>query len=223
MYFVLSRMPGAESGSPIPVEVVREAIVNAVAHRDYAGSGKVEVRLFSDRLEVFNPGSLPPALTLEQLRQPHRSAPANPLLAEPLYLTTYRLSRGTGTADMIARCRKAGLPEPEFKLEDGFLVILRYGPVGGEGAGEAAGEAAPPAAPVDPQVSALVRLLGKAGPLGNADILDRLGLKDRVNLHKRYLSPALEAGLIEQTIPDKPNSRSQRYRLTAKGKALLKS
>jgi predicted HTH transcriptional regulator len=80
--------------------VIREAIVNAVAHRDYTSNGSVQVMVFADRVEVWNPGSLPPSLSLAQLRQPHGSIPANPLLAEPLYLTQYieRLGTGTGTA-----------------------------------------------------------------------------------------------------------------------------
>ena len=101
----------------MPPEVVREAIVNAVAHRDYTSSGSVQVMLFSDRLGVWNPGTLPPSLTLAQLRQPHGSVPGNPLLAEPLYLTQYIERMGTGTGDMIERCRTAGLRGPEFRCE----------------------------------------------------------------------------------------------------------
>jgi ATP-dependent DNA helicase RecG len=112
----------------LPPKVVREAVVNAVAHRDYTSHGSVQVMLFSDRLEIWNPGSLPPSLTLAQLRQPHGSVPGNPLLAEPLYLTKYIERMGTGTGDMIERCRKAGLPEPEFKLTDGFVTTLRRKP-----------------------------------------------------------------------------------------------
>lgn len=70
----------------IPREVIVEAIVNAVAHRDYTSNGSVQVMLFSDRLEVWNPGTLPASLTIEKLRFPHGSVPHNPLLAEPLYL-----------------------------------------------------------------------------------------------------------------------------------------
>ena len=66
----------------IPLEVVREAIVNAVAHRDYTSNGSVQVMLFSDRLEVWNPGTIQASLTLEMLRRPHGSVPGNPLLAE---------------------------------------------------------------------------------------------------------------------------------------------
>ena len=206
----------------LPPEVVREAIVNAVAHRDYTSNGSVQVMLFADRLEVWNPGTLPPSLTLAQLRQPHGSVPGNPLLAEPLYLTQYIERMGTGTGDMIERCRKAGLPEPEFELTDGFLIRLRRRP---DLAFEAVGGVVTPpvAPPVAPPVEVLIRLLGQAGPLGNAEIREHLGLKDRAHLRERYLDPALADGLIEPTVPDKPNSRLQQYRLTAKGTALADS
>jgi len=114
----------APAAYEIPPEVIREAIVNAVAHRDYTSNGSVQVMVFADRVEVWNPGSLPPSLSLAQLRQPHGSIPANPLLAEPLYLTQYIERLGTGTGDMIRRCREAGLPEPVFALEDGFRISL---------------------------------------------------------------------------------------------------
>jgi ATP-dependent DNA helicase RecG len=55
----------------IPMEVVREAIVNAVAHRDYTSNGSVQVMIFSDRIEVWNPGTLPASLTIEMLARPH--------------------------------------------------------------------------------------------------------------------------------------------------------
>ena len=174
----------------MPPEVVREAIVNAVAHRDYTSSGSVQVMLFSDRLEVWNPGTLPPSPTLAQLRQPHGSVPGNPLLAEPLYLTQYIERMGTGTGDMIERCRKAGLPEPEFELTDGFVTTLRRQPerafaIVGE---EVGGQVAPP---VTPPGEVLVRLLGQTGALGNAEMRKHQGLKDRTQLRERYLDPAL--------------------------------
>ena len=108
----------------IPKEVVTEAIVNAVAHRDYTDSSSVQVMLFADRLEVMNSGRLPPALTVEKLRVPHQSLPGNPLLAESMYLLQYIERMGTGTVDMIRRCAEAGLPEPEFEVGAGFLIRI---------------------------------------------------------------------------------------------------
>jgi len=209
MYFILSRLK-------LPAEAVREAVVNAVAHRDYRAAGSIDIRVFPDRLEVRNPGVLPEGVDLSQLRLEHGSMPRNPLLAEALFLAAYRATKGKGTDAMMTLCQKAGLPEPEFQQEGGFTVILRLRTAPG-----AAENAPPEASPMPPELLALVRVLGQAEALGNADILKLLGLTDRTFLRKRYLVPALEAGLIERTIPDAPNSRLQKYRLTAKGKALL--
>ncbi|MDP3938665.1 MAG: ATP-binding protein [Deltaproteobacteria bacterium] len=110
----------------LPKEAVREAIVNAVAHRDYASNASVQVMLFADRLEVWNPGELPPSLTPELLRGPHASIPRNPLIAEPLFLARYIEKAGTGTLDMIARCREAGLPEPDFEQRAGQWVVTLW-------------------------------------------------------------------------------------------------
>jgi len=87
--FVMSKLARAvgtrAQGPEAPVEyelpkgAVAEAVVNAVAHRDYASNAGVQVMLFADRLEVWNPGELPPALTPERLREPHASIPRNPL------------------------------------------------------------------------------------------------------------------------------------------------
>jgi ATP-dependent DNA helicase RecG len=110
----------------LPREVVAEAVVNAVAHRDYASNASVQVMLFADRLEIWNPGDLPSVLTTEGLRHPHASIPRNPLIAEPLFLTRYIEKAGSGTLDMIARCRAADLPEPDFDLRSGQFVITLW-------------------------------------------------------------------------------------------------
>lgn len=101
----------------IPYKVVREAIVNALAHRSYTSKAGVQVMLFADRLEVRNSGGLPEDLTIAQLKEPHQSVPRNRLLCEPLYLTRYIERAGTGTLDMIRFCAEAGLPEPQFRSE----------------------------------------------------------------------------------------------------------
>jgi predicted HTH transcriptional regulator len=98
----------------IPPFVIQEAIINAAAHRDYNCTGAVQVMVFVDRIEVWNPGKLPSRLTIESLKKPHTSYPNNPLLAEVLYLADYIQKAGSGTLEMIKQCRERGLPEPEF-------------------------------------------------------------------------------------------------------------
>jgi ATP-dependent DNA helicase RecG len=116
----------APAAYELPPDAVGEAIINAIAHRDYNSNASVEVRLFADRLEVWNPGALPGTLTLESLRHDHASVPNNPLLAESLYLTRYIERVGSGTQAMIALCRDANLPEPVFEIRQGFFVLTLW-------------------------------------------------------------------------------------------------
>ena len=110
----------------LPPDAVGEAIVNAIAHRDYHSNASVEVRLFADRLEVWNPGAMPGTLTLGDLRDAHPSVPNNPLIAESLYLTRYIEKAGSGTQRMIELCLEAQLPEPDFELRAGSFVITLW-------------------------------------------------------------------------------------------------
>jgi predicted HTH transcriptional regulator len=118
--------PQAPVEYDLPKQAVAEAIINSVAHRDYTSNASVQVMLFADRLEVWNPGELPPSLTPERLREPHASIPRNPLIAEPLFLAHYVEKAGTGTLDMIDRCREAGLPAPQFEQRGGSFVTILW-------------------------------------------------------------------------------------------------
>lgn len=106
----------------VPRSVITEAVVNAVAHRDYRSNGFVQVIVYADRIEVWNPGELPPGLTPEKLREPHGPVPRNPLLTEPLYRVKFVERAGTGTTDMIEDCLAAGLPEPTFEQNGPHFV-----------------------------------------------------------------------------------------------------
>ncbi len=115
--------PVSETRYEIPKEVIQEAVVNAVAHRDYTSAASVQVSVFSDRIEVRNPGSLPPDLTFEDLKIEHNSRPRNHRIALPLYLTHYIEKIGYGTIQMITGCKESGLPEPEFAQSGGEFVV----------------------------------------------------------------------------------------------------
>ncbi|MBI5416467.1 DUF4062 domain-containing protein [Candidatus Poribacteria bacterium] len=98
----------------IPVFAVQEAIVNAVAHRNYHTNSSVQVMVFLDRVEIWNSGTLPANLNIEDLKKPHASHPVNPLLTTVLYLADYIQQAGSGTLEMVKQCKSQGLPEPEF-------------------------------------------------------------------------------------------------------------
>ena len=118
--------PKAPVAFEIPRPVITEAIVNAITHRNYRHNGFVQVIVFADRIEVWNPGELPPGLTPDLLRKPHGPIPRNPLIAEPLFRVKYVEKAGTGTTDMIFDCRKAGLPEPDFDQRGPHFVVTLW-------------------------------------------------------------------------------------------------
>jgi ATP-dependent DNA helicase RecG len=109
-----------------PPDAIREAITNAIAHRDYNSSANVHISIYDDRVEIWNPGRLPQPLTPDDLKKEHKSIPINPSLANLLFLTKYIERWGTGTNDIIKWCKEYELPEPVFKeAAGGFAVILR--------------------------------------------------------------------------------------------------
>ena len=213
----------------LPVQAVTEAIVNAVVHRDYTSTGAVQVMLFRDRLEVWNPGGLPKGLTVEKLQGHHRSMPTNPLLANPVYLAGYIEQIGTGTTDLIDRCVAYSLPRPTFKLEDDFLLtIYRHANpdvsqdnlLNNNKVNNITPQDTPQDTPqVTPQVIRLYKVIGDS-ELTKQQLMKILGLEDGKYFRLSYLQPALDAGLIEMTIPDKPTSKNQKYRITKKGKEM---
>ena len=225
----LNRFVGTRKHGPqapveydIPEEVVMEGIVNAAAHRDYTSNASVEVMLFADRLEIWNPGTLPPSLTIESLSKTHSSQPGNPLIAEPLFLAKYIEKAGTGTVDIFDNCRKAGLRLPVFRLENGFFILTVWRK-------QAIGK--PESQPESSTSSVLVqyqsleeRILAllKEDSLPVSILSERLGQKRVSGQLKIVLKKLLSDSLVEFTIPDKPNSRLQKYRLTKKGMEYLK-
>lgn len=106
-----------------PKDALREAIVNAVCHRDYEDAGNVQIRMFDDRLQVWSPGTLPPGVTVQSLKREHESKPRNGLIADCFYLIKYIEQWGTGTNRIIDLCKDAGLPAPEFAIKSGSFVV----------------------------------------------------------------------------------------------------
>ncbi|MBU4446463.1 hypothetical protein KJ656_15510, partial [bacterium] len=109
-----------------PPRAIREALSNALAHRDYKTASSIQIRIFDDRMEIWNPGCLPPGLTIEKLKTKHDSIPRNPLIARSFFWVKYVEEVGTGTNKIIKWCKEWELPEPEFE-ETGtsFVVTLR--------------------------------------------------------------------------------------------------
>lgn len=110
----------------IPYGVLREAITNALVHRDYShAGGSLDIAIYDDRVNITNIGALPKGVILNQLSKTHPSVPRNPLIANVFYLCGMIEKWGRGTLDMIQDCKAAGNPPPIYEEIGGsFSVTL---------------------------------------------------------------------------------------------------
>ena len=204
--------------SPLyPEEAVREALINALAHRDYsASSGGVSIHVFPRRLEIWNSGALPEGVTEQSLLKGQISVLRNPDIAHVLYLRGLMEKAGRGSVLMVQKCLENGLPSPFWKSDPRLGVTVTFP------APEVTPEVTPEATPeVTPEVKRLLKHL--TGEMFRIDLQDAMGLKDAEHFRKSYILPALELGAIEMTIPEKPTSSKQNYRISAIGKQILEN
>ncbi len=111
-----------------PEEAVREGLVNAFAHRDYADfSGGISVDIYPERLVIWNAGELPPGIKLGDLKREHPSMPRNPDISQVLWLRGYMDRVGRGTQNIIAWCKEAGLPDPQWETKAGVTLTFKFG------------------------------------------------------------------------------------------------
>jgi len=232
-----------------PPAALREAITNAVMHRDWFNEGaNVFVEIYADRIEVSNPGGLPSGMLPSDLGR--KSVRRNPLIADLLHRIEYIEKAGTGIRRMREAVRLHGSPAPVFESTGFFTAIFRplstrtpevTGEVAGQATGQGAGQvtsesgtpqATPQVTPqvgprtpeVTPEGTPEVRLLEiMEGEMSRQALQSATGLKDAEHFRKAYLLPALESGLVEMTIPEKPQSSKQRYRITSLGLEVLKN
>jgi ATP-dependent DNA helicase RecG len=173
--------------------------------QDYPSGRKI----FDDRIEFFNPGTLPAGLTVKKLISgDYVSMIRNRLIADIFMEGGLIEKYGTGIRRILKAFRDYGLPDPKFEeVTRGFRVTVYCHRTKIE-KGKVAGE-----------VRRLLSLCRE--PISRRELMVKLGLRHEDHFRKAYLIPALEAELIERTVPDKPRSRLQRYRLTTKEKAFL--
>ena len=110
--------------SEYPIPAQREMLLNAMVHRNYMGSF-IQIRVYDDKINIWNEGMLPEGISLESLKVSHSSRPRNPLIADVCFKGGLIDTWGRGTIRIIDTCKEAGLPEPELTERDGgFLVTL---------------------------------------------------------------------------------------------------
>ena len=206
-----------------PPLATRETLANALCHRDYTiPGGAVAVAMYDDHLEITNPGVLHFGITPEKLTKPHESKPWNPIIANVFYRAGIIERWGTGTLNIIDWCAENGNPPPLWQ-EQADSVYVTFLPAVLPGTPEVTDQVTDQVADqVTDQVKRLLSLLAE-GPINAVQLMEMLNLSHRPTFRDNYLHPALGAGFVEMTIPNKPRSSKQKYRLTEKGKMWLKS
>lgn len=198
------------SAEPYPAEVLREVVVNALAHRDYGEAGaKVSIEVFASRVRVNSPGRPPGGQTAESLASglaPSRAR--NPLIVQGLTWLGFMDERGSGIRRMKRILELAGHPPARFSEEHGGVtVVLEAVPLDGAQA-TGIGEASPKeevSESVD-HASAILAVLDEVGQITTAGCVKKLGVSR--NTAWRVLSSMVEQGILE-TIG---SGRGTRYR-----------
>ena len=109
----------------IPAEALREALINALCHREYDNPrASVSLAVYADRVEIVNPGRFPAQLTPENIKLQHDSFPYNLKIAQVLYQTTYLESWGSGVRRMMDLCEAQHVADPEYKLGEHTVTII---------------------------------------------------------------------------------------------------
>lgn len=108
---------------PYPEAALREALLNAIAHKDYSAANPIQISVYKNKIIIYNDGQLPENWTVEQLLKKHPSKPFNPLISNVFFHSGLIEAWGRGTLKIMNECKKLGLPIPNFTNEFGGFVV----------------------------------------------------------------------------------------------------
>ena len=216
---LVKRQTAASFNSPGTLEVsetvLEELLVNALVHRDLLIRAPIRVFIFSDRIEIISPGSLPENQTVETLKL-GSTLRRNPVLAQ--HAERLLPFRGVGSGILRVLQEEPRVQFVNNIVADEFKVIiprrLRLGAA-------ATQKAAPKRTPSGGRVERLLSVM--TGEMSRNELQDALVMKSRSTFAQTFLKPAITEGYIEMTDPSAPQSKSQKYRLTEKGERYLEA
>lgn len=224
----------------VPVSALREALINALCHRQWEKQNlTISIAVYDDRVEIANPGILPPKITAETIKDSHESYPYNRNMAHALYRSTFLESWGSGIRRIIEACREQGVDDPTWRWDGGFVYVtfkrpvkddsniaqvpskqedepLNYRPTTAQPPAKddlRTTQARPKYDPSTTQVSQLIKLMGE-DYMSLKDIMLLFNLNSAKRFRENYLTPALSDGAIERLYPAQLKHPKQKYRLT---------
>jgi ATP-dependent DNA helicase RecG len=183
-----------------PLEAIREAVLNAVIHRDYSiftEGTPIQINFFTDRLEIHSPGGLYGRMTVDQLGYA-RPDLRNPALAVMTEALTGAENRYSGIPTIRREMAAYHLPEPKFENRRNEFVVTLYNTTDADA--------------IPASIGDVKNLLAYCKmPRTRQEIANYLGIKTISFAMTRYVSPLVESGQLAMTIPEKPTSRKQRF------------
>ena len=239
-----------EERPELPEDALREAVANAVAHRDYRSPGNVQVYVFKDRVEIVSPGGLPAGMTQADLGA--KSMPRNPLLFSMLYRMDVVEHIGSGIRRILDRCQEHSVPRPTIEVSENWVTVTFHRPERGDDRQDCRPEEEPETKPEPSEARGLGKIrpesatprpesktdddLGRIGrrssegsldqrvlallvdgPMSKSAIARRLGHRSVSGGLNRVVRRLRHDGLVEYTLPEKPNSSRQKYKITPPG------
>ena len=166
------------------------------------------VNIYRDRLEIENTGKFPEGVTLDSISKGQISVLRNPDIAHVLYLRGFMEKMGRGSVLIQKTCTDRGLPLPQWSQNEQGVRLTFF----------AFRETHEIPHEINPGIKRMLNVLD--GDMSRRELQDILNLKDEGHFRKTYLKPAIQQNLISLTIPKKPYSNKQKYRLTKKGQSL---
>ena len=176
-------------------------ITNALCHRLMdSPSGSVRISVFDDRVEIENTGHLPNELSIKTIKKPYHSYPQNPIVSSALYKIGFLESWGTGVDRMIDACKAVGLPEPDYGADSLFVWITFKRPKLDTNSDTVSLS--------DRQKEVVAYYIVARS---SRKILEHIGVTYQYKNIVEFINSLVEAGYLERTIPDAPNSPKQKY------------
>ena len=187
----------------VPVSAIRETLMNSFCHRDYKSTQNNEIAIYSDRIEIYNPGLFPENYTPDDfIKGEGCSIKRNPLLADLMYYVKDIENFGTGLKKIYDACEKASV-KVDFKIRKlGFSVVFYRHEIHQniENSDETV---------KDDRLHAILEFCKT--PRTRKEIQDYIGITDRVYFGRIFLNPLIESGKLSLTMPDNPKDRRQKY------------
>ena len=188
-----------------PVEAVREAVLNALIHRDYSHFTEgtpIQINFFTDRLEIHSPGGLYGRMTVEDLGKA-RPDLRNPALAAMSEFLLHTENRYSGIPTIRREMTALGLPEPVFVNQRNEFIVILY---------NRTLTVCPDTKPGQvPETDDEGLLDYCKTPRSRQEIADFLGIHTIYYVTRQYIQPLLDSGKLKMTIPERPKSRNQKY------------